>query len=313
MTHIKRIKSKFLGSILGSVIGDSWGARYEGSYHNSVRVEDFQMVGGRYTDDSEMMRGVLESICANKGEFNGPDMAGTFVHNFDHTRGYGPSTISVLMKIKDGDPWDKPAKEAFYGEGSLGNGAAMRICPIGLLYHTDKKKLVEITDQISMITHSHRLGRQGAILQAYAVALAVESDPRDFEPHDFIEQLRTIPQELSPVYRKKLEKIETYLNSPPPTDTIVKELGVNVTAPESVPIAIYNFLNNSSNFYEVLHSSIRCGGDTDTIACMSGAITGAFLGVREIPQNWIDIVEDVDIFQELTENLFELWVKQSSK
>ena len=313
MTQFKRIKSKFLGSILGSVIGDSWGARYEGSYHGTVRVEDFDSVGGRYTDDSEMMKGVLESICTNKGKFNGPDMAETFVRNFDHTRGYGPGAISVLMKIKDGDPWDKPAKEAFYGEGSLGNGAAMRICPIGLLYHNDQEKLIEITDKISMITHSHRLGRQGAILQACAVALAVESDPRNFEPHDFTVKLKNIPHKLSPVYQKKLEKIETYLDSPPPADRIVKELGVNVTAPDSVPIAIYNFLNNSSNFYEVLHSSISCGGDTDTIACMSGAMAGAFLGIRGIPKNWIDIVEDLDIFQKLTEELFELWLEKASK
>ncbi|MFX0125781.1 MAG: ADP-ribosylglycohydrolase family protein [Candidatus Hodarchaeota archaeon] len=313
MNQFKRMKDKFLGSILGSVVGDSWGARYEGSYHGSVRVEDFDLVGGRYTDDSEMMKGVLESICANKGKFNGPDLAKTFVQNFDHTRGYGPSTISVLMKIKDGDPWDKPAKEAFYGEGSLGNGAAMRICPIGLLYHNDQKKLIEVTDQISMITHTHRLGRQGAILQACAVALAVESDPRNFEPHDFVEKLKNLPHELSPVYQKKLVKIETYLNSPPPTDRIVKELGVNVTAPDSVPIAIYNFLINSSNFYEVLHSSISCGGDTDTIACMSGAIAGAFLGIREIPKNWIDIVEDLDVFQGLAVDLYELWVEKASK
>ena len=312
MTQFKRMKDKFLGCILGSVIGDSWGARYEGSYHDSVRVEDFDLVGGRYTDDSEMMKGVLESICANKGKFNGPDMAKTFVRNFDHTRGYGAGAITVLMKIKDGDPWDKPAKEAFYGEGSLGNGAAMRICPIGLLYHDNPKKLIDIADQISMITHTHRLGRQGAILQAYAVALAVESDPRDFEPHDFIEKLKRIPHKLSPVYQKKLDKIETYLNSPPPPDRIIRELGVNVTAPDSVPITIYNFLSNSSNFYEVLFSSISCGGDTDTIACMSGAIAGAFLGLRVIPRNWIDIVEDVDIFQTLAEELYELWEEKAS-
>lgn len=312
MNQFNRVKDKFLGSILGSVIGDSWGARYEGSYH-PVRVEDFDLVWGKYTDDSEMMKGVLESICTNKGQFNGPDMANTFVRNFDHTRGYGSGAVSVLMKIKDGAPWDKPAKEAFYGEGSLGNGAAMRICPVGLLYHNDQEKLIEITDQISMITHTHRLGRQGAILQACAVALAVESDPRNFEPHEFIEKLKKIPQKLSPVYQKKLDKIETYLNSPPPTDRIVKELGVNVTAPDSVPIAIYNFLNNSANFYEVLFSSIIGGGDTDTIACMSGAIAGAFLGIREIPKNWIDIVEDLDIFQNLAVNLYELWLEKASK
>jgi poly(ADP-ribose) glycohydrolase ARH3 len=313
MNQFKRIKDKFLGSIIGSVVGDSWGAKYEGSYHGSVRVEDFDLVGGRYTDDSEMMKGVLESLCANKGKFNGPDMAKTFVNNFDHTRGYGPGAITVLMKIKDGEPWDKPAKEAFYGEGSLGNGAAMRIGPIGLLYHDDQAKLIEIADQIARITHTHRLGRQGAILQACAVALAIKSDPRDFDPHEYVEKLKGIPHKLSPVYQKKLDKIETYLNSPPPPDRIIRELGVNVTAPDSVPIAIYNFLSNSSNFYEVLFSSISCGGDTDTIACMSGAIAGAFLGISDIPKNWIDIIEDVDVFQTLTGELYEIWLEKATK
>ncbi|MFX0016117.1 MAG: ADP-ribosylglycohydrolase family protein [Promethearchaeota archaeon] len=311
MNQYNQIKDKFLGSILGSVIGDSWGAKYEGSFHETIRVEDFQMVGGRYTDDSEMMKGVLESLLGNKGKFNGQDMADTFVRNFDHTRGYGPGTISILMQIKDGNQWDIPAKEAFYGEGSLGNGAAMRIGPVGLLYHKDLEKVKEIADKVSMITHFHTLGRQGAILQSYAVALAVNSDPKNFEVLDFMEQLRTL--QLSKVYQQKLERIETYLSSPPPIDRIVSQLGVNVTAPESVPSAIYHFLSNRTNFYEVLHSSIRCGGDTDTIACMSGAIAGAFLGERGIPKNWIDIIEDLDSFRNLGEELFELWIEKTSK
>ncbi len=313
MNQYNRIKDKFLGSILGSVIGDSWGARYEGWHHESIRVEDFLSSGGRYTDDSEMMKGVLESLIINKGEFNGPDMAETFVRNFDYTRGYGPGTITVLMKIKEGQSWDKPATESFYGEGSLGNGAAMRICPVGLLYHDNLEKLIQTTDQVAIITHSHPLGRQGAILQAYAVALAVDSNPRKFEPHDFIEKLRTLPQKLSPVYQKRLEKVETYVNSPPSTDILVNELGANVTAPESVPIAIYNFLINPTNFYEVVHSSISCGGDTDTIACMSGAIVGAFLGIGGIPKQWLDIVEEGDSFRKLAEDLFELWLEKASK
>ncbi len=307
---MKHLRSRFLGSILGSVIGDSWGASYEGRYY-PVDVEDFQLVGGNYTDDSEMMKGVLESLLINNGEFNGLHMAKTFVKNYDYRRRYGPGATSVLMQIKDGLPWDRPAKEAFYGAGSFGNGAAMRICPVGLLYHNDLAKLETIADQVSVITHTHRLGREGAILQAYAVALAVQADPRTLEPIEFMKKLRSL--QLSKVYHQKLERIETYLSSPPPVDRIISQLGVNIIAPESVPIAIYNFLSNTSNFYEVLHSSITCGGDTDTIACMSGALAGALLGVKAIPKNWIDILEDVDIFQQMAKDLFDLYLKKSSK
>ncbi len=307
---MKHIRSRFLGSILGSVIGDSWGASYEGRYY-PVDVEDFQLVGGNYTDDSEMMKGVLESLLVNNGEFNGLHMAKTFVENYDYRRGYGSGATSVLMQIKDGLPWDRPAKEAFYGAGSFGNGAAMRICPVGLLYHKNLARLETVVDQVSVITHTHPLGREGALLQAYAVALAVQEDPRSFEPVDFVKKLQNL--QLSRVYHQKLERIETYLSTAPPINRIISQLGVNITAPESVPIAIYNFLNNSSNFYEVLHSSIKCGGDTDTIACMAGALCGAFLGIESIPKNWIDILEDVDIFQQKANDLFELFLKKFSK
>ncbi|UCE12917.1 MAG: ADP-ribosylglycohydrolase family protein [Candidatus Heimdallarchaeota archaeon] len=312
MDQLKQLKSKFLGSILGSVIGDSWGARYEGKYYGSFRVEDFQLVGGMYTDDSEMMKGVLQSLISNMGEFNGSHMANTFVKNYDYRRGYGPGTISVLMKIKEGHKWDQPAKEVFDGTGSFGNGAAMRICPVGLLYNDNLEKLIEIADQVSTITHTHPLGREGAVLQAYSVALAVQSNPRTFEPIDFIEKLQSIPYKLSSVYQKKLEKIHTYLISPPSREKAIRELGVDVAAPDSVPIAIYNFLNDPTNFYEVLHSSISCGGDTDTIACMSGAIAGAFLGLEKIPKNWLDIQEENDLFRQLAEELFELFIDKKT-
>ena len=305
-----RLRSRFLGSILGSVIGDSWGASYEGRYY-PVDVEDFQFVGGNYTDDSEMMKGVLESLLATAGKFDGAHMANRFVENYDYRRGYGANATSVLMQIKDGQPWDRPAKESFYGAGSFGNGAAMRICPVGLLFHNELTTLESIADQVSAITHTHSLGKQGALLQAYAVALAVQEDPRSFEPVDFVKKLCSL--KLSRVYLQKLERIETYLSSSPPIDRIISQLGVNITAQESVPIAIYNFLSNATNFYEVLYSSIRCGGDTDTIACMSGALAGAFLGIEKIPKEWVGILEDTAIFQQLANDLFELFLKKSSK
>jgi poly(ADP-ribose) glycohydrolase ARH3 len=312
MGHLDKLKKKFLGSILGSVIGDAWGANYEGLSYRYIQetIQDFSSTSGRYSDDSEMMKGVLESLLTNKGEFNGPHMAQTFANNFDYTRGYGIGAASILMQIRNGEPWDKPAKLAFNGQGSFGNGAAMRICPVALLYHSNLDYLKQMVDQISMITHTHHLGIEGAFLQASAVALATKKDPEVFKPTEFIDQLLNLS--LSPIYKQKLAKIGEFLTTTPSIDILIQELGVNITAPGSVPMALYNFVNSPFDFQNVLISSIICGGDTDTVACMAGAIVGAFLGVDKIPPNWIHLVEDSNFFYNLGEQLFELFLEKNS-
>ena len=75
--------------------------------------------------------------------------------------------------IKAGEPWYGAADKLFRG-GSFGNGSAMRVAPMGLLYSTDPTKLREIARESSRLTHSHELGKEGAALQAYAVALATK-------------------------------------------------------------------------------------------------------------------------------------------
>jgi ADP-ribosylglycohydrolase len=69
-------------------------------------------------------------------------------------------------------------------------------------------------------------------------------------------------------------------------------LGNGIKAQESVPIAIYCFLANPDSFEKALESAIFLGGDTDTIACMTGAIAGAALGVRQIPERWLQRITE---------------------
>lgn len=58
-----------------------------------------------------------------------------------------------------------PAREQFNGQGSLGNGGAMRVSPVSLFCHRDYKKMVETARKQSQITHTHKTGVDGAILQ----------------------------------------------------------------------------------------------------------------------------------------------------
>ncbi len=194
MTTIEQVlKSKFLGALIGTGVGDSLGAFFEGRHE--VKLEEIEAIAERqgvltYTDDTHMMIGVAESLIRTGG-FNGKDMAQTFVKNyeFEPFRGYGPGSPYLFRLIRAGAAWDEVAQR-LYRTGSYGNGSAMRIAPVGVFYHDNPAMLREVAYKSSQITHAHQLGREGAALQAYAVALATNLELKGvFDHGDFLAKL----------------------------------------------------------------------------------------------------------------------------
>jgi len=155
---MERLQSQFIGSLIGTALGDSLGEGH-----------------GRYTDDTAMTIGVAESLIASRG-FDADHMARTFARNHavEPWRGYGFGPPMIFKMMREGTPWQDAAQRLYPG-GSFGNGSAMRVAPVGLLYHDDLAKVAEVARQSSRITHTHPLGTDGAALQACAVALAVQS------------------------------------------------------------------------------------------------------------------------------------------
>jgi len=282
------LRSKFIGALLGTAIGDALGAPLEGwssarvvkVYGDAGRLE---LVGGRYTDDTEQMIGVAESLVRHAG-FDGADMARTLVRNMNPKRGYGPGSRAAFERLRAGARWDEAAQGLFGGRGSYGNGAAMRIAPVGLLYYADRKKLREVAYCSSQITHTHELGKEGAALQAFAIALALR-DERD----EMLSQLEDFVQHE--LYKEKLRRMERLLRAGARSGEIIAELGNGMAAFDSVPTAIYSFLRYE-DFERSVASAIRLGGDTDTIGAMTGAICGAYYGDQAIPSEWLARLED---------------------
>jgi poly(ADP-ribose) glycohydrolase ARH3 len=284
------LKSKFTGALIGTAVGDALGAPVEGWSMEQVRSvyserKRWEMSYGRYTDDTELMIGVAESLIRNKG-FNGADMARTFVRNYDAKRGYGPGSTGAIKRIKEGESWDEASKKLFGGEGSYGNGAAMRIAPIGLFYYDNPDKLREIAYKSSQITHSHDLGKEGAALQAFAVALAVRG-----QKESMLSELKEFVQ--NDVYKEKLRRVEALIldKDVTPKKEIIAKLGNRMAAFDSVPTAIYSFLR-FDRFEDSVIYAVSLGGDTDTIGAMTGAISGAYYGEGRIPNEWIEQLED---------------------
>ena len=304
--------SKFLGSIIGTAVGDVLGAPFEGSEKVQVKTiysvaEDQPIL--TYTDDTHMMIGVAESLIAKKG-FDAAHMSKVFSKNYfnDPYRGYGQGPPQIFKKINAGTLWEKAAEEIYPG-GSYGNGSAMRIAPIGLYYYDDLQNLKDAAFQSSQITHAHILGKEGAMMQAYSVALAVSQlSKSSFSPKSFLKKLQSMVYQ--DIYKEKLGIIENLLNTDD-KKRVISELGNGIEAFNSVPTAIFSFLSHPKSFEDAVVYAVSLGGDTDTIGAMTGAISGAFLGIEAIPQKWRDKIEDNSYLTELALKLCDLKVNQS--
>jgi len=301
------LRSKFLGSLVGTGVGDALGASLEG-WRRVDEAEIRALAEKRstlaYTDDTHMMIGVAESLIENKG-FDGEHMTRRFMENYRREPfcGYGPGPPRVFRMIKSGEAWDKAA-ERLYGGGSFGNGSAMRIAPVGVFCYDDLAKLKEIAYQSSRITHAHELGKEGAALQAYAIALATQSDPSSaFQGGEFLRRLTDFIKHE--VYKQKLKSVEELLGEKD-RSKVVAELGHGIEAFNSVPTAIYSFLSHPSSFEEAVIYAISLGGDTDTIGAMTGAISGAYLGIEAIPAKWQERLENRDYITDLADRLWRI-------
>ena len=301
------MKSKFLGALVGTGVGDALGAPFEGRWQ--VSPEQVEAVAEKlealiYTDDAHMMIGMAESLIKSKG-FDGRDMTYTFIRNYELEpfRGYGPGPPRIFRAIRAGAAWDTAAQE-LYGGGSFGNGSAMRIAPVGVFYHDDPIMLREVAYKSSQITHAHKLGKEGAALQAYAIALAANLAPQtSFDQGSFLTKLTDFVEEA--IYKEKLDKIKELLAQPDRARAAM-ELGNGIEAFNSVPSAIYSFLIHHDSFTQAVIHAVSLGGDTDTIGAMTGAIAGAYLGVEAIPNQWQDKLENMLYITELAEKLWQL-------
>ena len=316
-----RIRDKFLGALLGTAVGDALGMPFEGMSSEAitrVRGEVMEMIparlgAGTYTDDTEMMIALAESLVECR-EFSGSDLAKRFLNYFDPRRGYGWGTIQVMKLLRAGVPWDQTGEMVFSG-GSFGNGAAMRIAPVGVLFFDQPDKLNRVAQDSSRITHTHPLGIMGGVIQARGVAQAFSHDPTSgsLDPESFLAEVEGFfpAGEGEELECFRLSQVRKLLRKNLSPGEIYRELGSDATAPNSVPAALYSFLSRSEDFAEAVSFAIRIGGDTDTVGAMTGAMSGAYLGCSGIPRQWLEGLEGGergrDLISRLGERLFELW------
>ena len=303
-------KDRFLGCLLGLAVGDALGAPYEGlppdfvfwmhgPIHEIIDRPDPEPL--RYTDDTQMMIGVAEALAAH-GEIRPDDLVRRFAANYDPERGYGTGARRILESVLEGGDWQDLA-ETFFPGGSFGNGAAMRMAPVGLLFCDDLARVAEQARLSALPTHQHPLGIEGAELLAVAVALAAQGPPLDRRA--FYRELRRFSKaeefqwQLRAAQKLKARHTLSFLgNSLPAHRSVVAAIACFTTCPESYPDAVAR--------------AITLGDDTDTLAAMAGALSGAHLGARAVPARWLERFEQgpkaLPYVRELADQLYDRYL-----
>lgn len=295
------MEDKFIGALLGTGVGDALGAYFEGCrFSSTIKLSIDKMESrylGVYTDDTEMMIILAESIIKEK-RLKASFFVKELAAKFNPRRGYGYGTMTVLRQIKRGVNWREATHRVFEG-GSYGNGGCVRVAPVSLAYHDNKKLLLKATEYSCIVTHSHPLGIEGCLLQAYAISLALEG----MDKENILNELSKLAR--YDVYSRKLSQIEKLLKKKASLEEAVYTLGNLSNAPDSMPLALYLFLKNN-NFESTIINAVKCGGDTDSIAAMAGALAGAYYGYRSIPKRFVEKLEDRDKILELARELWKL-------
>jgi poly(ADP-ribose) glycohydrolase ARH3 len=283
------LEERFVGCLLGLAVGDAVGGLFEGQSPDWIArrfptpaalLEGPLLDMIHYTDDTQMAIGVAETLVA-VGRIEEEALCRAFVTNYVPSRGYGYGARRVLEAMEEGNDYQAVAQTHFPG-GSYGNGAAMRVAPVGLFFHDDLDRAWEEARLQSLPTHRHLFGIEGAQVLAVAVGLCVRGD---LEREPFFGELTARCRTRE--WRDKLAQAAAVTGPEG-----LAGLGNRITALESVATAVACFRSAAEDYATAVGRAVLLGGDTDTIAAMTGALAGAYLGVGGVPGRWLGLLEE---------------------
>jgi ADP-ribosylglycohydrolase len=296
MDRVERMKLSLDGLGLGDALGEMLSYRAHTAF-NRLTENDLPAGPWLHTDDTEMALSIA-AVLKSHGYVDQDALAKRFARRFerDPDRGYGKMTRIQMREIMAGAKWRETAANAFGGQGSMGNGGAMRVAPLGAYFASDLNRCAEEARASSQVTHTHPEGVAGTVAVALAAAMAwrlKDAAQAVHAPSLFEEVLRLTPESE---VRRKLSIASTTPADVPP-ESVARELGDGslVTAPDTVPFCLWMAAHHLHNFVAVLGKTIMVGGDCDTNGAIVGGIVALSAGRESIPEEWLQAREPIHI------------------
>ncbi|NRR93519.1 ADP-ribosylglycohydrolase family protein [Winogradskyella undariae] len=306
------ISERFIGCILGGAIGDAYGSAYENNTQENNSDTTYYPFGKpqiktsewRITDDTQLTIATCETISENK-ILDAKFFAQKYLSFYKAGKitGIGASTLKAMQELEVGGHWNLVGRK---GEYAAGNGAAMRIAPLGF----ESKLTRNIIKEICNITHQNDEAYVGSL----SIIIAIQSI-------------------INGTWTGKENLLKIIINAIPDTrvrDRIIEidnlncdlskigKLGNDGYVVNSVPLAIaFASKVNVIGLSEMFKQIIELGGDTDTNCSIAGQIAGTLIGIKNIPNELLDKLKELNDYDWIDKTIQKFienknWAQQST-
>ncbi|WP_031127837.1 ADP-ribosylglycohydrolase family protein [Streptomyces sp. NRRL WC-3719] len=288
-SHRRRFE-RALASLRGLAVGDALGSQFfVPAHYPLLQRRELPPAPWRWTDDTEMACSVL-AVLAEHDRIDQDALARSFADHHDFDRGYGPAVNRMLRLIREGGDWRELAAALCQGQGSWGNGAAMRIAPLGAWYADDPEQATHQAEISSYTTHQHREAVVGcmAVAAAAALAAAPEGPPR---PADFLDAVvALVPRSAVGAGLRRARDMLDYDD----TQTVAAVLGCGrrTSAHDTVPFALWSAARSLGDYERAFWTTARAGGDVDTTCAIVGGVVAA-TPAGAPPADWLARTEEL--------------------
>ncbi|AXG80676.1 ADP-ribosylglycohydrolase family protein [Streptomyces paludis] len=262
-----------LASLRGLAVGDALGSQFfVPSNYPLLKRRELPPGDWQWTDDTEMGASVLAVLAAH-GRIDQDALAHSFAVRHDFDRGYGPAVNRMLRLIREGGDWRELAAGLFGGQGSWGNGAAMRIAPLGAWYADDPEQATHQAEISAYTTHQHREAVAGAMAVAAAAALAASpaGPPSPGALLDGVVAL--VPRSAVGAGLRRARDMLDYADAG--TVAAVLGNGRRTSAHDTVPFALWSAARALDDYERGFWTTAQAGGDTDTTCAIAGGVIAA--------------------------------------
>lgn len=275
-------------SLAGLSVGDAFGERFfthPDVVEGLVAARALPRTPWGWTDDTAMAVSVV-SVLETHGHIDQDALAQAFATRYaaDPMRGYGGTAHGILHAIGWGMPWREAAGNVFDGQGSMGNGAAMRVAPLGAWFADDLDAVVEQARLSAEPTHAHADGQAGAIAVAVGAALATRRGAAALSATDWLRAIleRTPDGPTRDGIGKAIDLPLSY-----DVRTAVAALGNGslVISSDTVPLSLWCAARHMDDYEEALWTTVSALGDRDTTCAIVGGIVA--LATEQIPEAWL--------------------------
>lgn len=279
-----------LGSLRGLSVGDALGSQYfvPSNYPLLARREP-PPGPWQWTDDTEMAVSVL-AVLASRDRIDQDALAHSFAHHHDFDRGYGPAVNRMLRLVREGGDWRELAAGLFDGQGSWGNGAAMRVAPLGAWYADDPERAAREAALSAYPTHQHAEAVSGAVAVAVAAALAA-SPAGPPTPEDLLDGvIALVPRSAVGVALARARDMLDYEDA----NTVAAVLGNGrrTSALDTVPFSLWSAARALDGFDRAFWTTAQAGGDVDTTCAIVGGVV-ASTPAGAPPRAWVEQTEEL--------------------